>query len=267
MLEVKNLHCGYGKKQHVEIVHGVSLSAGINEVVCIIGANGCGKTTLLKAMMGLLPATEGEINIQGKNIARMREAERARRFAYIPQAHIPPFPFSVADVVLLGRTPYINRLAQITEHDRVVAYRALELLGIIDLAEQAYTKLSGGQQQLILIARALTQEADILIMDEPTASLDFGNQQLVLSRIKALARMGKAVIMVTHDPDHALFCADRVAVMDKGEIIKDDTPAACINTEMLGRIYNADVLVMDVAVELGRTERVCIPLSKAPGKG
>lgn len=110
----------------------------------------------------------------------------------------------------------------------------------------------------MLIARALTQQSDILVMDEPTAALDFGNQQLVLSRMKTLSDMGKAVIMVTHDPDHALFCADRVVVMDKGVVVRDGTTEECITTEVLAQIYDIDARVLDVEVEPGRTERVCI---------
>ena len=260
LLEVDGLRCGYGKKRPVEVVHGVSFSVDAGEFVCIIGANGCGKTTTLKALMGLLPVTGGEVRVGGEAVATMRDRDRARRFAYIPQAHTPPFPFSVADVVLMGRTPYINRLARTTGHDRVVAYQALTLLGIEELADRAYTNLSGGQQQLVLIARALAQQSDILVMDEPTAALDFGNQQLVLSRMSMLSKTGKAVIMVTHDPDHALFCADRVIVMDKGEILRDGTANSCITTEMLYRIYSSNARVLDVEVEPGRVERVCVPL-------
>ncbi len=260
LLEVERLCCGYGKKHPVEIVHGISFSVDEGQFVCIIGANGCGKTTTLKALMGLLPALNGEVRTAGDNIARLSERDLARHFAYIPQAHTPPFPFSVADVVLMGRTPYINRLARTTEHDRMVAYKALDLLGIAKLSDKAYTNLSGGQQQLVLIARALTQQSDILVMDEPTAALDFGNQQLVLSRMRMLSRLGKAVIVVTHDPDHALFCADRVIVMDEGRIMADGTTDDCITTEVLHRIYRTNARVMDVEVEEGRTERVCIPL-------
>ena len=260
LLEVRGLRCGYGKKNYAEIIHGVSFSVNSDEFVCVIGANGCGKTTILKAVMGLLPAAEGSVKVRGRDISGMREDERARHFAYIPQAHTPPFPFTVADVVLMGRTPHINRLAQVTERDRLVAYQAIEHVGVTELAGKAYTKLSGGQQQLVLIARALAQESDILVMDEPTASLDFGNQQLVLSRMKMLARMGKAVIMVTHDPDHALFCADRVIVMDRGEILEEGSTGACVTTEMLRRIYNTNAQVIDVTVAPGRTEKVCVPL-------
>ncbi|MBQ6453689.1 MAG: ABC transporter ATP-binding protein [Coriobacteriales bacterium] len=258
LLEAQDLVTGYGKKHQAEIVHGVSFTVDAGEFVCIIGANGCGKTTTLKALMGLLPIWSGDVLIQGMSIKGMPEKELAKHFAYIPQAHTPPFPFKVADVVLMGRTPYINRMARVTEHDKAVAYQALSMLGIAELADKAYTQLSGGQQQLVLIARALTQQSQILVMDEPTAALDFGNQQLVLSRMKTLSRMGKAVIMVTHDPDHALFCADRVVVMDKGDILRDGPTSECITTDVLNTIYNIDARVLDVEVEPGRTERVCI---------
>lgn len=259
-IQVDELVTGYGKKQQYEIVHGISFDVEEGEFVCIIGANGCGKTTALKAIMGLLPAWKGAVRVHGIDIKDMKERDLAKHYAYIPQAHTPPFPFSVADVVLMGRTPYINRLAHVTSRDQMVAYRALELLGISHLADTAYTNLSGGQQQLVLIARALTQQSEILIMDEPTAALDFGNQQLVLSRMKTLSRLGKSVIMVTHDPDHALFCADRVVVMDKGTVIQNGTADECITTETLHRIYDTDARVLDVELEPGRIERVCIAL-------
>lgn len=261
LLEVEGLRCGYGKKRkRVEIVHGISFSVRRNEFVCIIGSNGCGKTTTLKALLGLNPAHGGRIKVKGQDIAGMNERERAQCFAYIPQAHTPPFPFTVADVVILGRTPYINQLARIKEQDRRIAQKALELLGILHLANKPYTQLSGGQQQLVLIARALTQQADLIVMDEPTASLDFGNQQLVLSRMSMLSKMGKSVIMVTHDPDHALYCADRVIVMEGGSIIKQGTSSECITTEVLRRIYGTNARVMDVDIDENRRERVCVPL-------
>jgi iron complex transport system ATP-binding protein len=257
ILNVAALNCGYHKK---EIVHAAEFSVDKGEFVCIIGANGCGKTTLLKTLLGLLPAISGTVELEGKNTKQMREKEIARYFAYIPQAHRPPFPFSVADVVLLGRTPYINTLAQVSDEDRVIAFESLELLGIENLADRDYTELSGGQQQLVLIARALTQQPLFLIMDEPTASLDFGNQQTVLSRMRSLSTSGTSVIMVTHDPDHALFCADRVIMMEDGAITGDGKTADIITTENLQRIYGENVIVLDVEIKPGRHERVCIPL-------
>ncbi|MGI6590169.1 MAG: ABC transporter ATP-binding protein [Eggerthellaceae bacterium] len=261
LLDARDLRVGYGRKNPVEVVHGVSLTLDAGEFLCIIGPNGCGKTTTLKALMGLLPVLGGTVTVAGEEVGGMPERELARRFAYIPQAHTPPFPFTVADVVLMGRTPYVNRLARTTEHDRLVAYKALKLLGIDDLADKAYTNLSGGQQQLVLIARALTQQSDILVMDEPTAALDFGNQQLVLSRMRMLSRMGKGVIMVTHDPDHALYCADRVIVMESGVVIEEGAPADCITSEIIERIYHIQARVLDTEVEPGVFKRVCVPLS------
>lgn len=259
-VEVIDLRAGYGRKHPTEVVHGVSFCVNQGEFVCIVGANGCGKTTTLKAMMGLLPPLAGRVLAEGRDVYRMGGPERAQRFAYIPQAHTPPFPFSVADVVMMGRTPYLTSLSKPTQADRRIALAALRLLGIEELAREPYTSLSGGQRQLVLIARALAQEATVLVMDEPTAALDFGNQHLVLSRMKTLSQMGKAVVMVTHDPDHALFCADKVIVMERGRILEVGTPGACITTGMIREIYGAEARVMDVEVEAGRVERVCIPL-------
>jgi iron complex transport system ATP-binding protein len=175
---------------------------------------------------------------------------------------VPPFPFTVGDVVLLGRTPYLNHLSRVREQDRQVVISALDQLGIADLAERTYTHLSGGQQQLVLIARALAQEPKLLVMDEPTASLDFGNQQIVLSRMRHLSEHGTSVLMVTHDPAHAFFCADRVIVMDAGLVIADGAPADTITTATMRRIYDTEVEVKSVRVGAGEghIEHVCIPV-------
>jgi iron complex transport system ATP-binding protein len=257
LLKVTNLHGGYHKK---EIVHGVSFDVGAGEFVCIIGANGCGKSTTLKTVLGLLKAFSGSVEVAGQNTRDMTAQELAKHFAYIPQASSPPFPFLVADVVIMGRTPYINRMAQLRDDDKVAAMHALMQLGIDDLAERTYTHLSGGQQQLVLIARALAQQPDVLVMDEPTASLDFGNQQTVLSRMRSLVDDGTSVLMVTHDPAHAFYCADRVIVMDDGNIIANGAPHDVITTQMMKRIYGTDVEVQAVSVASGRIEHVCIPV-------
>lgn len=257
LLEVRDLHGGYHKK---EIVHGASFTVERGEFVCIIGANGCGKTTTLKNILGLMKPTAGGVFINGVSTHDMEEPELAQHFAYIPQAHTPPFPFNVSDVVLMGRTPYVNRLAIVKPEDRAIAWHAMKQMSIEHLADRPYTALSGGQQQLVLIARALTQQPDLLVMDEPTASLDFGNQQLVLSRMKSLSQAGMGVVMVTHDPDHALFCADKVVVMQEGKVTRIGTARKVITNEVLREIYGTNVHVLDVEIEPGRTERVCIPL-------
>ena len=261
MLEVKDLRAGYGNK---EIVHGVSFDIPRGQFVCVIGANGCGKSTVLKNLLGLIKPFGGTVRIDGKDLSSMDERERAQHFAYIPQAHTPPFPFKVSDVVILGRTPYLTGIATgASKKDQLIAYRAMQQLSIEHLADATYTELSGGQQQLVLIARALAQQPDLLVMDEPTASLDFGNQQLVLSCVYRLSRLGMSVLMVTHDPDHALFCSDRVIMMEAGQIIGDGTPQEIITTENLRRIYATESYVTDVTVASGETLRVCIPVIRA----
>ena len=256
MLEVRDLRTGYDK---TEIVHGISFTVGTGEFVCVLGPNGCGKTTTLKTVLGLIEPMAGSIEMDGVSTVHMREAERAKRFAYIPQTHTPPFPFTVADVVILGRTPYINSLAVVSDEDKRVAFDCMERMGVTQFADRPYTELSGGQQQLVLIARALTQEPQLLVMDEPTASLDFGNQQLVLQQMRHLADAGTSVLMVTHDPDHALFCAHRVVVMEEGRIIAEGDPKRVLSAQCLNRIYNSNVKVLDVDLD-GTTQRVCIPI-------
>lgn len=160
----------------------------------------------------------------------------------------------------MGRTPHMARLAAASADDKRVAYAALCQMAIEDLADKSYTELSGGQQQLVLIARALAQQPDILVMDEPTASLDFGNQQLVLSRMRGLADCGTSVLMVTHDPAHAFYCADRAIVLHEGVILKDGAPADVITAETMLEIYNTEVRVDRVDVGEGRTGCACIPI-------
>jgi iron complex transport system ATP-binding protein len=258
LLQITDLRSGYGKK---EIVHGVSFSVPQGRLCCVIGANGCGKTTVLKSMLGLLTPISGTVMVRGIETHSMSVQERARHFAYIPQLHVPPFPFTVADVVILGRTPYIGNVAgDVSETDKMIAYSALKQLAIEHLTDRVYTELSGGQQQLVLIARALAQQPDVLVMDEPTASLDFGNQQLVLTRLRELTSSGMAILMVTHDPDHALFCADMVIVMEDGVIIEEGTPQDTITDDIMMRIYGTEVKVVDVDLGDGRKVRTCVPL-------
>ncbi len=257
LLVVRDLHCGYGSK---EIVHGVSFEVSRGDFVCVIGANGCGKTTMLKSILGLARPFSGDVSLCDRDALKLTDRERARMFAYIPQAHTPPFPFLAGDVVLMGRTPYVGRMSRTTPEDRLVAWRAMRLLGIEDLARRVYTQLSGGQQQLVLIARALTQQPDLVVMDEPTASLDFGNQQVVLSRMKGLARTGVSVLMVTHDPYHAFYCADRVLVMRDGMLSAEGAPRDVMTRERLEEIYHTPVDVVDVQLSTGASTTVCVPL-------
>lgn len=259
MLEVKGLVSGYGKN---DIVKNVSFNMEKKSFTCILGANGCGKTTLLKTILCMLPSRSGKVLLDGQDINKMPEIERAKRLAYIPQAHMPPFPFSVEDVVLMGRTPYLDPLSRITKQDKEISENAMEQLGILHLAKRSYTQLSGGQRQLVIIARAITQEPDILIMDEPTNNLDFGNQYRVLEKVTSLVTSGLGVMMVTHDPDHALYCNDKVIIMENGKIIEKGSSHSIITKERIESLYDTRVKMVTVPIDENRFTSVCVPVPK-----
>ena len=253
-LEAADLAIGYGRERFG--AH-LSLTLGLGEIVCLLGPNGCGKTTLFKTLLGLLPRLGGTLTLDGRDIARMSRQDVACAIAYVPQAHAPPFPFEVLEVVLMGRTSRIGTFAQPSSRDRSIAIGALTTLGIADLAGRDYSRLSGGQRQLVLIARALAQEAPLIVMDEPTASLDFGNRLAVLDRIASLVRNGsdRGVILSTHDPDQALALQARVVAMTKGRILAEGPAADVLTPACLSDVYGVPVTVEYTAS--GR--RVCLP--------
>ena len=257
MIKVEDVYFSYGRNQ---ILKGVSFDIQKGEFICILGANGCGKTTLLKSMLGFLKPDKGDVWLYGEDIHQMDERELAKKVAYIPQTHTPPFPYTVMDVVLMGRTPHLSRTCRPTEQDIRIARESMSRLDIVDYAKKQYTQLSGGQRQMVIIARALTQQPDILIMDEPTASLDFGNQYLVLAQMLRLAREGMSILMVTHNPDHALFCADRIVAMQDGRIIEAGQARDVVNEATMKNIYNMDIKVRDVAISRDSSSTVCIPV-------
>lgn len=257
MLSVRGLRAGY--HEEAEIIHGVDFDLGDGELHCIIGANGCGKATLLKSILSLIEPLGGTLAVDGTDVRSMSEKQRASCFAYIPQTHKLPFPFLVKDVVLMGRTPYVSRFASVSAHDRRVAYAALCQLSIEHLANASYAELSGGQQQLVLIARALAQQPLILAMDEPTASLDFGNQQLVLSRMRQLVQAGMSVLMVTHDPAHAFYCADKVIALHEGKILACGAPEDVITRQTMRTIYGIDVCIRHITTDSGNEAYACVP--------
>jgi ABC-type cobalamin/Fe3+-siderophores transport system ATPase subunit len=257
MLELKNVSCGYGKK---EIVHDISFNVEPGEFVCILGPNGSGKTTLLKSILGLLPPSSGTILLEGRNIHRMSEAEIGQGMGYIPQAHTPPFPFTVMDVVLMGRTPHLSTLAMPNKDDEEIALSSLAELNITYLKDMKYTQISGGERQLVLIARALAQCPKILVMDEPTSSLDFGNQHIVLEKMRQLSHKGMSILMVTHDPDHALYCASKVIMIKKGRVLKEGSPEDTVSEENMEDIYNTRVKIGRIRLSDGRSIQVCIPV-------
>jgi iron complex transport system ATP-binding protein len=258
VIAAQGLAIGHGA---TVIGRDLSLAVAPGEIVCLLGPNGCGKTTLFRTLLGLIPALAGRVTLDGRPLSALNRAEIARAMAYVPQAHVPPFPYRVEEVVLMGRTARMRLLTAPSAADKAAARAALARLGIGDLGGADYSRLSGGQRQMVMIARALAQEAPILVMDEPTASLDFGNQARVLARIADLARAGgHAVILSTHDPDQAFALNARVILMHEGAILAEGSPDQVLTPDRLSRVYG-----VQVAVERTQSGRsVCAPSLSNP---
>jgi len=235
----------------------VDLGVEPGEVLCLLGPNGSGKTTLFKTLLGLLPAHAGRVCLDGDDIAGWSRTRIARAMGYVPQQHEAYFPFTVREVVLMGRSPHVSLFASPSRRDETVADAALAELGLSALADSVYTRISGGERQLTLVARAMAQEPSVLVMDEPTASLDFGNQVLVLAQVRRLAARGMAVVLSTHHPDQAFQVASRVAMLKDGALLRSGSPEDVITSDGLEALYGVPVDV--VALGSGRNQRVCVP--------
>ncbi len=243
MLAAENLSIGHAARI---IGSGLSLTIGEGETLCLLGPNGSGKTTLFKTLLGLLPAKAGCVMLDGQDVARISRKALAQSIAYVPQAHAAFFPFSVREIVLMGRASRISAFAAPGPRDEAAASSALNLLGIGHLTDRLYTEISGGERQLALIARALAGEPRLLVMDEPTANLDFGNQIRVLSQIRRLSGRGIAVVLSTHDPAHAFLCADRVAALHEGRFVALGTPAETVTPDILRLLYGVEVTLVNL---------------------
>ena len=234
LLQVRSLGIGHGPWR---VLSEVSFSLQRGELLCLLGPNGSGKTTLLRTLLGLLPPQSGEVRLLDRPLSEWSRKALARHIGYVPQAHAGLFAFTVLDIVLMGRAAHVGRFAAPSAKDRAIAMQCLETLGIAALAECIYTQVSGGERQLALIARALAQEPALLFMDEPTASLDFGNQLRVLEHLLQLRERGIAILMSTHQPEHALRCADRTALVGEGGLIAVGATANVATVENLARLY------------------------------
>ena len=258
-LAVQGLGFGYPSKA---VGRNASFALEAGEVLCLLGPNGSGKTTLFKTILGLLPPQGGTVSLAEQDIASWSHRQIAQVMGYVPQAHVAYFPFTGIETVLMGRTAHMNLFASPSRHDLAVAEQALATLGISHPRDVIYTRTSGGERQLALIARALAQEPRILVMDEPTASLDFGNQMLVLDQIRTLAKTGIGIILSTHDPDHAFLCANRVAMLHEGTLVRLGSPDETITSESLKLLYGIDVNVIEVSSHAGSSGgavHVCVP--------
>lgn len=260
-LAARALSFGYPGR---EVGHGLDLDLAAAEVLCVLGPNGAGKTTLMRTLLGLIPALGGQVLESGRDLARLSRQAVARAVAYVPQASESPFDFTLLELAEMGRTAHLGAFAKPGRKDREIARSALERLGIGELAERPIGAVSGGERQLALIARALASEARLLVMDEPTAGLDFGNQSRVLEEIARLKAGGMSVLLCSHDPDHAFLIADRVLLLEGGRVLAQGVTVEILGDENLSRLYGVRVHVTEVDTPAGR-RRVCVPALTAGG--
>ncbi|MBU1217894.1 ABC transporter ATP-binding protein [bacterium] len=251
IIDVKNLHFSFKKNP---VLKGVDLQLYKGEVVSLLGPNGCGKSTLIRVLLKLLHAN-AEILLDKKPIQNYSHKEIAAHIAYIPQYHNVPFNYSVLEMVLMGRISKLGIYASPSNADTSIAMSALQKVGIEHLASKPFGQLSGGQKQMVLLSRAIAQEVNVFIMDEPVNGLDYGNQIRLLEIIAQLAHDGYTFLKTTHYPDHALLISSRVVVMNEGKIIANGTPDEVITSEMIQSVYGiqADIITHD-------THKRCVPI-------
>jgi iron complex transport system ATP-binding protein len=243
MLEVRHLAFGFAERTVGRDV-GFTLAQG--EVMCVLGPNGGGKTTLFRTLLGLLPRQGGDILFDGNAIETLSRGEIARLVGYVPQGHAGAFSYTVREMVLMGRSAHLGAFSAPGRRDREVAERVLAMLEVTQLAERPVTQISGGERQLALVARALAQEPRLLVMDEPTAGLDFGNQVRVLEAVTSLAGRGISILFSTHDPDQAFLAAHRALLLAEGRMLALGAPREVIRADTLKRLYDVDVEVLPV---------------------
>ena len=227
------------------LVSNLSLRVKGGEVLCLLGPNGAGKTTLFRSLLGLIPVIAGEVRLSGTPIRQLSRSEIATRLAHVPQALTCPFAFTARDIVLMGASARLGAFARPGRHEEARATAALASLGIADLAGQEVSRLSGGQRQLVLISSAIAQEAQAIIMDEPTASLDFANRRQVEAAIRGLAARGVAVVLSTHDPDQAAGLGDQALLLARGMLIASGPVDHVMQPEILSRLYGTAVQRVD----------------------
>jgi iron complex transport system ATP-binding protein len=227
------------------VLRNISFDARHGAMNAILGPNGSGKTTLFKCLAGLWKPCAGTVRHGECDILSLSDRKRSRLIAVVPQDHEPPFPYSVADVVLMGRATHVGAFSAPGKRDVQIAREAIETLSLDHLLQKSYTRISGGERQLTLVARALAQQAPILLLDEPTSHLDFRNQLQVLGKVRAIARdRGITVLMTLHDPNLALLFADHAIVLTQGQVLASGPPEEVITEDTLAAVYGVDVVML-----------------------
>jgi len=254
---LENVAFSYGEK---EVFLGISLDVHQGEMLSILGSNGCGKTTLLRCIQGEFRLKWGRILLEGKDLSSQTPVERARKIGMVFQEHSALFPYPVLEVVRMGRAPHLGFFARPGSRDTEIAESALQRVGIAHLKDKAYTQISGGERQLVLIARTLAQEPEVMLLDEPTSHLDFKNQVLVLKIMEKLSKEGLSIIMTSHYPNHAFLFSSRIALMAGGRFHAVGNPDEVISPENLGVIYGMKVNILTADdPESGDVVKFCVP--------
>lgn len=252
-IEVSNLSFSYGNRL---ILDDISFTAMDKQVLSVLGPNGVGKSTMFRCLLGLLNGYEGKVFLNGINIKGLSAKEMAKLVAYIPQSHYPFFNFNVFDMVLMGTSIQFSAISSPREKQIKLADEALKRLEIGHLKNRSYTQISGGERQLVLVARAIVQEAKILILDEPSANLDFGNQIHVMSQIKSLAQDGYTIVQSTHNPEQAFQFSDAVLALKDGKILSSGKPSEIFTENLINSLYGVDVEIQNLYE--GKV-KICVP--------
>jgi len=257
MLEARAIHFAY--EPDTPVLRDISIQVPAGEVLFLLGRNGCGKTTLLRCLGGILHPNDGSVVLDGQSIRTIPPAERARRIGLIPQIHSPAFAYTVHDIVLMGRAPHLRLLDRPHPADHAAADEALERVGMIALRDRPYTQLSGGQRQMVMIARGLAQQCAILLMDEPDAHLDPHNQYRIMSIVRELVRDNLTFVISSHTPNHALTYADRVLLLREGHTLALGSPSDTLTEALLSSAYDMATEIITQDRDGQRIPRAIVP--------
>jgi len=259
-LEVSNLCCGY--ERDILIVKNASFELSGGDICCILGRNGSGKSTLFKTILKLIKPLSGRVCIDGEDIKDWSPKRMAAVSAYVSQSHIPPFPYLVEEMVMFGRSGNLGAFGQPGKEDFKIVDAILDEMGIYHLKKKVYTEISGGERQMTMIARALAQRPRLLVLDEPTANLDYGNKVLLMEKLKLLSEKGICVIFTTHDPEQALLLGAKTLMLRRNEPPLFGCAVSVITEKTLKEAYLANIRVIEIVDEDGWPTRVCLPMLK-----
>ncbi len=248
-IEIRNLEFSYKSGNAIPAfrIEIPEWTIGNGDFVSLLGPNGCGKSTLLKLIANLIDFTSGHIIIEGKNLNELRRNEVAKKIAFVPQKNFTYFPFSVYEIVLMGRTPYLNMMGFETSEDRTIVDQAIEVMQIGDLRKKGINELSGGEAQRVFIARALAQKAQIILLDEPNAHLDLQHQIMIFDLLKKLNDEGITVVTVSHDLNLVGIYSKKIALMNHGRIVLYGEKSDILNKKNISEIFKINSIVFSAA--------------------